>query len=291
MSSQSLQSPPRGRIGREFLVLRLTLGLFLVGAAGLKVHALFAGSPLQESPLSSPRWQLTAIVTELLLGTWLLSGQWLRAAWIASLAFFSVLASASLYLALLGQTDCGCFGRLAVNPWVTFLLDLAILAALLLFRPRGISPSFQMSYGLRAAKVGMAAALLTLFVAVLFLAMVDRPADALARLRGEPLTVEPAVSEVGEAAAGTQRWFTVHLVNHTDHPIRVVGGTASCACTATQDLPVTVPPYEMRPINILMTFSGGAGYFQHRFALFTDHPSQPVVVARYAGRVVRTPSP
>jgi hypothetical protein len=224
---------------------------------------------------------------------WLLSGRWQHAAWMASVIFFSALAAVSLNLAIRGQTDCGCLGRLAVHPWVTLMIDLAILAALLLFRPKETITlsKFKVNFAFRLVKTGAATAVFVSLIALLFFTLVDRPTDALARLRGEPLTIEPAVSNVGEATAGTQHWFTVQLVNHTDRPIRVVGGTTGCGCTATQDLPVTVPPYEMRPIRVRMTFSGGSGYFQRRFAVFTDQPSQPVVVARYAGRVVKIPPP
>ncbi|HXG09857.1 MAG TPA: MauE/DoxX family redox-associated membrane protein [Gemmataceae bacterium] len=114
----------------------MVLGLFLLSAAGLKIHGLFFDPSAHESILTSPRIQVATIEIELLLGGWLLSGWWVRAAWAAVLVFFGILASASLYLALVGQTTCGCFGRVAVPPWATVAMDVAVLAALLLCRPR-----------------------------------------------------------------------------------------------------------------------------------------------------------
>ena len=291
-SQYSLPPPPRQITGLGFHVLRVALGLFLLSAAGLKIHGLLFGPSSHESILALPRIQVATIEVELLLGGWLLSGWRMRAAWAAVLVFFGILASASLYLALVGQTNCGCFGRVAVNPWITLAIDVAALAALLLCRPKlSAAPADD---GVRRVpawvNVGAGAAFL-LLLAGSFLLAVDNPADALARLRGEALTVDPGISEVGEATAGTRRRFTVRLVNHTERPIRVVGGTTTCGCIGTNDLPVTVPPHAARPIAVQMIFSGGVGRFQHRFVLYTDEAQQRVVVARFAGRVIAPPSP
>jgi hypothetical protein len=52
-----------------------------------------------------------------------------------ALVFFTALAAASLKLALLGESSCGCFGRLKVNPWLTFALDAAAVVGLAFVRP------------------------------------------------------------------------------------------------------------------------------------------------------------
>ena len=105
------------------------------------------------------------------------------------------------------------------------------------------------------------------------------------------MSVEPWVSQAGEGVAGERRTFTVQVTNHGDRPVRVVGGTTTCACIATGDLPITVPPGESRPIEVQMTFRGGTGRFQHNFSLYTDDEKQPVVTARFAGRVIEASSP
>jgi hypothetical protein len=272
--------------------LRVVLGLFLLGAAGLKIHGLFSGSSVRDSLLSSPRLQVATIEVELLLGAWLLSGWWPVGAWTAALGFFSTVAGVSLYLALVGQTSCGCFGTVAVNPWATLGIDVTALTVLLLCPPaKDPSSASGITFSLPAfVKIATGAGLCLILTMGAWLVAFDRPIDALARLRGELLTVDPAVSDVGEATAGTARSFLVRLVNHSDQPIRVVGGTSSCACTVTSDLPMTVPPpREARSIEIRMKFSGGVGRFQHRFVLYTDADESPIVVARFAGRVVATP--
>jgi hypothetical protein len=259
----------------------------------LKIHGLLFDSTAPESVLSSPRIQIATIEVELLLGGWLLSGWSMRAAWAVSLVFFGILANASLYLALAGQTSCGCFGRVSVSPWVTFAIDIVAMAALVFFRPRSShAPQLDSARWVPGlVKVGAGAAAFLLLITGGFLFAFNNPADALARLRGESLTVDPPVSQVGEAVVGTRRTFSVSLVNHSDRPIRVVGGTTSCACIATNDLPITVPPHDALPIEVQMTFSGGRGRFQNRFVLLTDDEQQRMVVARFAGRVIEPPSP
>ena len=104
-------------------LVRGVLGLLLLSAAGLKAHAFWSETAQPIMLLSSPRAQVAIIETEALLGLWLMTGLYVRAArWIA-LSFFGVLASVSLYLAFLGESSCGCFGRVQVNPWFSFAID------------------------------------------------------------------------------------------------------------------------------------------------------------------------
>jgi hypothetical protein len=283
--------------------VRVGLGLFLLIAAGLKLHGLAEGTAGGTAFFASPALQLAVIEAEALIGLWLLSGWASRGAWIAALVLFTLLAAASLYLALTGQRSCGCLGRVTVSPWWMLLVDVSAIAALLIWRPqrgatdentgkpRGESSSLAGLKALAGLKTlaGAAAILVILGGGVLF--FFDTPAEALARLRGESVTVDPRVSDVGEAAAGEQRTFTIQLTNRTAKPIRVVGGTTSCACIATKDLPITLPPAESQEISVQIRFTGSAGRFSHRFTLNTDDDVQPLVIARFAGRVVESPSP
>lgn len=111
-------------------VVRLALAFCLFAAAGLKGHGIATDPLAQDSLLLPPRLLIAIIEIEIVLGLWLLSGWAARGAWLASIGFFGSLAGVSLYLALRGQTSCGCFGLLSVNPWFTTILDAAALAAL-----------------------------------------------------------------------------------------------------------------------------------------------------------------
>jgi hypothetical protein len=263
----------------------------LLAAAGLKINGLVIDPLSQDSFLASPRLLAATVEVEVLLGLWLLSGWWQPAARVAALGFFAILAGVSLYLALDGQASCGCLGRLPANPWLTFAIDLAAVAVLALGRPKSALDTRAPDWLSGLLKTGAsAAALLALTGGVAFLAL-GNPADALARLRGEPLAIDPPVSAVGEGVRGEERAFTIRLHNHTQRPVCLVGGTASCRCFTTDDLPLTVPAGESRPLRVRMTFRGEVGRFQRPFLLHTDDEDQQTIVARFTGRVIEPPSP
>src|SRR6266404_4121407 len=123
------------------LIVRWSLGLLLLAAAGLKAHELLNDPLFEDSFFSSPRLQIVTIEAEIVLGLWLLSCWFVRAAWATAVIFFAVLASASLYLALDGQPSCGCFGQVTVSPWATFAFDAIIVTALLAWH---LPQSFQL---------------------------------------------------------------------------------------------------------------------------------------------------
>jgi hypothetical protein len=262
----------------------MVLGTVLLATAGLKIHGLVTDPYSQESILFTPR-MLVAVIEVELLGLWLLSGWATRAAWVAALVFFGLLSAASLYLALEGQRSCGCFGRVEVSPWTTLGLDIAAVVALVVWRPalrQATTAIGSMPYALKTA---LSASVLVAVAGGAFLLLTDDPARALAQLRGETLSVDPPVTDVGEGPAGEQRTFAVQLVNHTDHTVRVVGGTTTCQCIATNDLPISIAPHHSEPMTVQIRFRGSPGRFQHRFLLYTDSEDKRWLTARFAGRV------
>jgi len=120
-------------------VVRRLLGLLLLTGAVLKGHQLLT-EPLANADLWSNRnFLIFAVEFELALALWLLSGLYKKAAWLAATACFSLFSCITLYKGLTGAASCGCFGTVHVNPWITlFCIDLPAVAALLIFRPRGI---------------------------------------------------------------------------------------------------------------------------------------------------------
>lgn len=206
---------------------------------------------------------------------------------------FSLLASVSFVLGVIGVPSCGCFGKLRINPWLTFAFDVVALGALWRWRPE---PLLFWTYarnsltGLLRPSVQVASGvLIVLGVGFASLYMIDpSPSAAVAFLRGESLTIEPAVSDVGTGELDEERDFQITVQNHTDRAIRLIGGTVSCWCVATGDLPATVPPRETRILAVKYIFRGKAGGFQESFVLFTDDPDHPAVVARVSGTVIET---
>jgi hypothetical protein len=269
--------------------VRGALGTFLLVAAGLKIHGLALGPFAQDAFLGSPRLLIAAIEVEVVLGLWLLSGWSVRAAWTVALGFFTILAGASLYLALTGQRSCGCLGQVTVSPWLMFGLDAGAVAALALWRPAHSAARSPAVWCRQALKIVAGAAVLLALGSSGFLLAFPGPAEALAWLRGEAITVEPVVSDVGKGQPGEQQTFRVNLTNRTDRPVRLVGGTTSCRCTATNDLPLILAPGETGTIEVEIMFVGSPGRFRHHFVLFTDDERQPRVVARFSGQVIAPP--
>lgn len=71
------------------------------------------------------------------LGIWLICGLFRKAGWLLAVLAFIVFILDSTYKGIVGADSCGCFGEVAVNPWVTvFAINLPILALLLIFRPK-----------------------------------------------------------------------------------------------------------------------------------------------------------
>jgi hypothetical protein len=131
--------PSTKRIGFRvagYDVLRVALGLLLLVAAALKGYQLGTG-PVAESGLLTSRWFLIVVVEfELLLGLWLLAGGSPKCTWRLSVFCFLTFACVSLYEAICGRSNCGCFGNVVVNPRTTFALDVVLVAALLRWQPK-----------------------------------------------------------------------------------------------------------------------------------------------------------
>lgn len=266
-------------------MVRAAVGLFLLVAASLKIHALASDPFAEDSLLASPRLLVAAIELEIVLGLWLLSGWFPRAGWIAALGFFGIATATNLYLGVSGQTSCGCFGHVRVSPWVTCLIDAGALVALAIWRPSLVAPADSVESPSLFRRGATQTVLLLSAVGGAFFLLSDSPMRTLALLRGEAITVTPAVSDVGEGEVGEVRTFEIQLSNRTSEPIRLVGGTAKCSCLATKDLPLTLHGGETQSVQVIIKFTGSEGRFQHPFVFLADDPRQPTVVARFSGRV------
>jgi hypothetical protein len=264
------------------------LGLFLITTAVLKIQGPADGALGQNVILFSPRIQFVAAELEMLIGLWLLSGWAKRAAWLACIAFFLALAATSLYLGLMGQSSCGCFGRIEVSPWKALGLDLACLIAMAIWRPalRAAAGAAHPRWRREALAIsGGSGALLAVGLGVVQF-VTERPGDLLARLRGEAIAVEPAVVDLGTDLLGKVHRFTVQIHNHSDRSIRIIGGTSNCSCMAIDDLPVLILAHETVSVSAVTAFKGTAGMFQNEFIFYTDDEQQNQVVARVKGRIV-----
>lgn len=263
------------------------LGFLLLIAAALKIYGFGVDPVARLGIFSAPAFQFLVIVFELSLGLWLLSAKQSAGAWIVVVFTFLVFATASFYQGWVGQASCGCLGRkVSVNPWYMFVVDCVALAALAMFRP-----DFKPIWNNRA-RVGTAAmavlggyALLLAFIAIFSAAYFGSIRSAIAVLRGERLSVYPALVEMGIGVPGEERNASVELTNRTDQPIRLIGGTADCSCTVLGDLPVTIPAGESRSITVTMHLPKSLGAFNRKAQLTIDDGEFKRIGFRLSGRI------
>ncbi len=131
---------PVGRIRKAFSwpVIRFTLAAVILTAAGLKAHQL-ATTPSLGNGILEARWfNIFVVEFELLFGFWLVFGLLPKLTWLASFGLFSVFATVSAFKGIAGEASCGCFGAVAINPWLTAVFDLGVVGMLGWVSPRNL---------------------------------------------------------------------------------------------------------------------------------------------------------
>ena len=266
------------------LIVRVLLGILLLTAAGLKLYGLSASAVPRVGWFAQPWVQLLAAEWELVLGAWLLSGVYPRVSWLAALVTFVTFAGVSGYLGWVGVASCGCLGAIKISPWWACGADVIAVAALAVSRPRegwSAPPRFNTA-GSWAASVALVCAALV-GTGTLYFGSLEA---AVANLRGDALSATPHV-DFGTGKPGDSLEATVTVTNWTNQPIRVIGGTSDCSCTAIGELPVTVPPHGSRAITMRLTIPPTqSGAFARAALLWTDAEKQPTIRFRLGCRVV-----
>lgn len=80
---------------------------------------------------------LVQIPAEFCLGVWMVSGIFRKAGWLIGTLCYIFFVGVTLFKGLTGQTSCGCFGQIHINPWITlFAIDIPLAAALIICRPK-----------------------------------------------------------------------------------------------------------------------------------------------------------
>ncbi len=272
----------------RFTVVRILLGLALLATAGLKLYGLSVSAIPRVGWFAQSWIQIAAAEWELVLGIWLLSGAYPRLSWLAGVCTFAAFAVVSGYLGWVGVASCGCFGVVKASPWWAFGVDVAALALLAISRP-GAEVSTRAKWWLSVGGgvkwvCGVGLLLVGLTAAGAWYA--GSPEAALARLRGAALTVTNSYVDLGTGHPGDQLEANVSVRNWTNRPVRVVGGTSDCSCTALADLPLTIGPESEANIVIRLSIPETAqGQLTRTVLLGTDSPDQPRVGFRVGCRV------
>ena len=227
-----------------------------------------------------------AIAWELILGSALLLGVYRPVTGLLAMLTFALFAGVSSYLGFVGQATCGCFGAIEASPWTSFGVDVGLLILLGLFRPR-----FRIDE-LRTATVESgkwAVGLAVILAATLGTGVIlyGSPGAALAKLRGETLTLDRTTVDFGHGRTGDVLTQQVTVTNHSEKPLRIIGGTADCSCITTTDLPVTIAPNESKSVSIVykVPHTDKAGITNRQAILMTDCPKRPKLALTLSARV------
>ncbi len=275
---------------RAWPAVRVAVGLLLVGTAGLKLAGIGVDPVPQVYVLSLPSWRLATIEVEAIVGLWLIAGLWQRAAWVCAFCLFAVLAVASAYFSWMGVSSCGCFGPLSVSPTWTLALDAALLVTLLAVHPplrEGHETRKQAIVAVIANVLAFAGSLMTIGGATLAAGEIGI-APVLAQARGERLVIDPPLVDLGERPGGFYV-ANIRVRNHTDHAVRLTGGTYDCACNTALALPISIPPHAEVDLPIRLAFTDFPGLREGRYQLLTDDDEEPTIGGRYTCRVVPQP--
>jgi hypothetical protein len=288
----STQVPDRA-IG--YRVTSFILGTVLLSAG---VAKLFAGSSVaMVGPfiLSAPN-QMVLIQFEIFLGIALLiSWRPKVMRWVA-LAFFGSLALASTILVWQGQSECGCFGSVKIDPQATLVFDVCAVVALYVFAPPNTSAqtmgavhreiSIIHCLSLLLLWIGSAGVLMLLIGSVIAWNQGLSSAGLLSRLRGEPITLTPSSIDLGSDSEGVPKKFEILFSNYSDQDIVITGSTANCSCALGKPLPLTVPKGTSISVPAHFAFKGSPGRFNHQLTVYTDHPQRTSMSMIVSGRIV-----
>lgn len=250
-----------------------TVALYLIGAATLKV--LGNG---QEVKLFSPLLISFATLVELFVGVLLLTNFSKRLSWILGVSLFISLTLFSANTAISGVSDCGCFGPLKVNPWITTCFN--VTAVLLLLLARLFSPS--------KGIISEIFFVIVVSIAGLGLASFASGAYAdhvVAYLKGDLVYLAPSFTDIGLASPGEKRLLRIRVYNLTSQPVKVVGGSVACSCMVVNELPPLIPANGSVEVGIEIKINNQPGLFGYTFQLFTDYKKKPNLTGAVTGKI------
>ncbi|MCS6977357.1 MAG: DUF1573 domain-containing protein [Gemmatales bacterium] len=158
-----------------------------------------------------------------------LAQRWAR---YAALVFFALLAAASLFMALEGRSHCGCFGRVEINPWWTFGLDVLCFVGLVVFGRRTGRMACDSASTLNAKQrvfSGKMMAWAALCLAVVGLGLQFVASSLIASLN--PVVPELPVVDLGIVPAYSTRLHEVRFRNTASRPVEILQVCVTCRCS------------------------------------------------------------
>jgi hypothetical protein len=123
--------------------IRWFMAVVLLLAAGLETYQLVIEPTFDKNLFSAWWFNVFVVEFEIFFVFWLIFGLLPKLTWVADVSLFSIFAMVSCYKAISGETSCGCFGSVTVNPWLTMVFDLGMIGLLWKFQPVCATLNFQ----------------------------------------------------------------------------------------------------------------------------------------------------
>lgn len=117
-------SPPQPR---SVFCVRLLIAFLLLATATLKILSPAESATMAAAYRIPPLVTAMVVQVELALAALLLFGCWPKRTLQVAAVMFALFGAFSSYRGWAGYESCGCFGSFQVNPWITAVLDGAML--------------------------------------------------------------------------------------------------------------------------------------------------------------------
>ncbi|MFO0841939.1 MAG: hypothetical protein U0797_05990 [Gemmataceae bacterium] len=270
------------------ILYRLT-GVLLLVAGWQRLKSGFVSN----SPLLPATAEPFLFCVEVLLGSCLLMRWAPGATWLSGLAVYGAFAAASLITGVQGHGSCGCFGRLPVNPWLTFSVDVGAIFVILFNRPSW-TPAEGVGWKRclpHAKQILCGVALCIALGAVLLVVRLGsiKPLDSwLAEVvRSETLLVEPRVVMVGAVGRGESRMVSVRITNKGQEAVRLIGGSPEWASEGPESnlFPRSLASGDCCELTLTLRFGGVPGAVRKRVWIMTDNPNDQFLTTVVMGEV------
>jgi hypothetical protein len=227
---------------RGWIVMRLVVAFVLLIAAVLKTHQLATTLSLGEGILHARWFNIFVVEFELFFGIWLIFGMLPKLSWFASVGLFSIFLIVSFYKAISGETSCGCFGEIAVNPWIMVVFDVVVIGLLLIFRP--YKKQLLDTVTITNSKFNWFFQTLLITVILIFTATIQVYIFFGSFVGLNNFTNINEITFEIDKTFRSQKDDTVKIIvtNNMSRPITLVGAKTDCNCGKIEKLPVFVQP-------------------------------------------------
>jgi hypothetical protein len=251
---KATQSEPHlfvhNRLG--WVIVRFFVAAVLLIAAGLKAYQL-ATMPDLENSFFEARWfQIILVECEIALALILLFGIVPKISWLVTTILFMIFSIVSLAKGLSGAESCNCWGAVKVNPFITFLLDVGIVALLLFFRPQKL-PALAAETNNVPLKTNwfFQTFSLTFVLIVVVLPPIYLFFGSFAGMNQFMNTYEITFAIDENLDSQKKNRVEIFVINHTSRPFTLVGAKTDCSCGTVEGFPLTVNAHEKANISFV----------------------------------------